>query len=99
MRERHFPQAQNVIGLLAGGVSESVGRPNRNDERRGISLLTLAKESRQVFGGELFASRIEQHKASFCSATIASTQLQQRGFVFERNAFDFGVLAQSLHIL
>jgi len=85
-----------VIGLLARGVSESVGRPNRNDERRGISLLTLAKESGQVFGGELFAARIEQHEASFGSASIASTQLEERGFVSQRNAFDLGVLTQPL---
>jgi len=85
-----------VIGLLPSGVGEAVGRPNRNDERRVISLLALAKEMRQIFGRELFAARIEQHEASFGSATIASTQLEERGFISQRNAFDFAVLTEPL---
>ena len=88
-----------MVGVLAGGVAEAVGGPNREYDRDRISLLTLPKELRKFFGGELFSARIEKYQALLSSAAIASAQLEQRGFILERNALDFGVLPQALQIV
>jgi hypothetical protein len=99
MRQRHFSQAYHVVGLLSHRVAKAVRGPDREYKGDRISLLTCPKELCKFFRRQLFTSRIEQYQPSLSSASIAPAQLEQRGFIFERDTFDLGVLPQALQII
>lgn len=99
MRNRYFAQRTREIGLLAGRFAKAVGWADGEYEGRGICVLMIAEEFRQLLRRKLFSPRIKKNQPSLCSAAIATTQLQQRSLIFEGRTFCFSVLPQALQIL
>ena len=57
-----------------------------------VLLLMLTNELSQLLGRKLFSTRVEQYEYPAAATGITTTRLQQRSFIFERNAFCVGEL-------
>ena len=64
----------------------------------GIRILMVAEELGQFLRGKLFPPRIEKNQPAPRALSISPAQFQERSFIFEGDAFCFGVLPQAFQI-
>src|SRR5258708_9703344 len=70
----HFSQGQREIGLAAKFVGESVRGADGEYQRSGIAVLMCADEFRQLFRGELLASRVENYESAGRAWRLAAAE-------------------------
>ena len=74
VREGHFSEGQREISLAAEILAEAVCGADGEYQRRGIAILMRADEFRQIFRGELLASRVENYEPTALAAAILPTE-------------------------
>ena len=82
---------------MPGFVAETIRRADREQQWQGVACLVLMQPSRELLGRKLLPFAIQKYQRVRAGAT--RTELQQRGLIFQCQAFDVGIAAQSFQVL
>ena len=96
--QRHFTQGDVGGGGFAGGVGKAVGRAHRKDEGLGVAVSVVFEEMGEFLGGELAAAGVQQNDGVGRTGGGFLAELEQSGFVGEREPLDVGVARDSFQL-
>lgn len=72
VRHRHLSEGDRVLRCGPCLRGETVGSPDRKDQRQGIAILTVSEELGELFGRKFLAPRIHQNQSRLRRGLVAA---------------------------